>query len=326
MPFFPVSSSILSATDLGDFIQKTYGINADIECSILRSGINDTYSVKSANELYVFRIYHLGWRSKLDISEEIRLIDALKSNGILVSHPIKDKAGNYIQSFDAPEGQRYGVLFSFARGEKLRSASKDIHFKIGVLMSRIHQKTEGFRLERVTYDSRMLVIEPMIHIRKFLPEKTEEMAFMEETQGKLTDQFSGINAKELRHGAVHLDIWYDNLHINERGEATIFDFDFCGNGWLVMDIAYYVLQIYNIERVESERKIKLDSFFEGYESVTKISTEERRIIPMLGVSLYFFYLGIQCQRYDDWSNRFLDKNYVKGYINGNIKRYYDLIK
>jgi hypothetical protein len=44
---------------------------------------------------------------------------------------------------------------------------------------------------------------------------------------------------------------------------------------------------------------------------------------MLGVSLYFFYLGIQCQRYENWSNSFLNEVYLKRFINLLVKRYFE---
>jgi hypothetical protein len=44
---------------------------------------------------------------------------------------------------------------------------------------------------------------------------------------------------------------------------------------------------------------------------------------MLGVSLYFFYLGIQCQRFENWSNSFLNETYLKRFINLLVKTYYE---
>jgi Ser/Thr protein kinase RdoA (MazF antagonist) len=35
-------------------------------------------------------------------------------------------------------------------------------------------------------------------------------------------------------------------------KVTIFDFDFCGNGWLCLDIAYYILHLHNIEKYEAK--------------------------------------------------------------------------
>ena len=93
-----------------------------------------------------------------------------------------------------------------------------------------------------------------------------------------------------------------------------------------MDIAYYVLQLHSTERDEAICKAKLDSFLAGYESVTEISDAEKHIFPMLGISLYFFYIGIQCQRFDNWSNTFLNEMYLKRFINLLVKRYFDLNK
>ena len=143
----------------------------------------------------------------------------------------------------------------------------------------------------------------------------------------LLKEFKNAAVSQIRQGIVHLDIWFDNLNITDGNKVTIFDFDFCGNGWLCMDIAYYILQLHNIEKYDiNEYQPKIDSFIEGYESVTTISLEEKRLIPILGVSLYFFYLGIQCERYDNWSNSFLSENYLKRFINGLVKRFYDIYK
>lgn len=117
------------------------------------------------------------------------------------------------------------------------------------------------------------------------------------------------------------------MNLTADNQLTIFDFDFCGNGWLCLDVAYYVLQLHNIEKYEAtEYQPKLDYFIKGYESVTPLSNEEKRLLPTLGVSLYFFYLGVQCKRYNNWSNSFLNENYLKRFINGLVKRYYDIYK
>ncbi len=127
----------------------------------------------------------------------------------------------------------------------------------------------------------------------------------------------------IRHGAVHLDLWFDNINISKDGQVTVFDFDFCGNGWLCMDIAYYILQLHSTEKDETERNIRITQFFEGYQSILPITDEEKRIIPMLGVSLYFFYLGVQSRRYDNWSNVFFNEVHIKRYIMLLVKKYFD---
>jgi Ser/Thr protein kinase RdoA (MazF antagonist) len=114
------------------------------------------------------------------------------------------------------------------------------------------------------------------------------MAWMVSAQQYLLDEIDKADVTQLRQGAVHLDIWFDNMNISNDGHITLFDFDFCGNGWLCYDIAYYILQLHSTEKEVCERDLKIESFLKGYESVTLITYEERRLVPILGVSLYFF--------------------------------------
>jgi Ser/Thr protein kinase RdoA (MazF antagonist) len=178
-------------------------------------------------------------------------------------------------------------------------------------MAKMHQLTEDFDLERVTYSANTLLINSYNIAKSFFQNSTDEMIFIDKTTQYLISEYKQVKKEEVRHGAIHLDIWFDNMHVNDHGEITIFDFDFCGNGWLCHDIAYYILQLYNTRENEDSYKKKLESFIKGYESITKISDEEKRIIPILGVSIWFFYLGVQCDRFDNWSNVFLSEEHLK---------------
>jgi Ser/Thr protein kinase RdoA (MazF antagonist) len=160
-------------------------------------------------------------------------------------------------------------------------------------------------------------------LEKFLPRGSAEMDFMFAAQKYLLRELDVVDQNELRHGVVHLDIWFDNISIHEGAEITLFDFDFCGNGWLCYDIAYYILQLNSTEKDAMECQLKTAAFLSGYESITPISPEEKRLIPILGVSLYFFYLGVQCQRFDNWSNTFVNENYLKRFINLLVKKYFE---
>jgi len=320
---FPVTNSTLSATHLGAFLQSKYNLGSDVSCRLLKTGINDTYLITSEDIKYVFRVYSLNWRFEKEIEEEIRLLNLLKENGIPVSYPITDTAGNYIHELAAPEGKRYGVTFSFAKGEKMLNLPVDVHFKIGEIMAKMHQLTVNLKLERVNYSPKVILVDSFDQLKKFLSIDTEEMSFMSSAQQYLLNELTNADADKIRNGVVHLDIWFDNLGIDKNGEVTLFDFDFCGNGWLCYDIAYYILQINSTEKDENECRLKTEAFLNGYESIIKISDEERRLLPALGVSLYFFYLGIQCQRFDNWSNTFLNETYLKRFINLLVKKYFE---
>jgi Ser/Thr protein kinase RdoA (MazF antagonist) len=323
MQNFPVINSTLSANHLATFVQDVYGLETGATCKLLKTGINHSYLINDGLQKFVFRLYSLNWRSRLEIEEEIRLLNRLRDTDIPVSHPVADAGGIFIQELPAPEGVRYGVLFSFADGEKSLNFSTDLHFKIGATMARIHQVTHNLQLQRAAYTPKVLLQDSFEHLKQFLHADTAEMQWMLSTQKYLMNELATVEIAKLRQGIVHMDIWFDNLNITKEGKVTLFDFDFCGNGWLCLDIAYYILQLHSTEKVEAERDEKLKGFLDGYESITKIPDEEKRLLPMLGVCMYYFYLGIQCQRFDNWSNVFLNETYLKRFINLLVKKYFD---
>lgn len=288
MKTFPVISSNLSTAHLALFLQEKYNFGKNTTCSLLKAGINHTYLINDCQEKFIFRIYSLNWRTKTEILEEIRLLNLLKTHNISISYPILDKNDNYIQNLNAPEGKRFAVMFSFADGEKLINFSEETHFNIGELMAQIHQITQNLNLGRVHYSPQILLVDSLKQLEKFLSNDTEEMEFMKSTQQYLLHEFSKVDTDLVRKGIVHLDIWFDNLNIAKDNKITIFDFDFCGNGWLCLDIAYYILQVHSTEKDEAICKSKIDSFLAGYESFMPISGEEKQILPMLGLSIYFF--------------------------------------
>nr|WP_294859869.1 phosphotransferase [uncultured Fluviicola sp.] len=325
MNHFPVTNSTLSAVHIALFLQEKYSLGKGTTCKLIKAGINDTYLVTDNLTQFVFRVYSFNWRSKTEITEEINLLNELKQNGISVSYPIPDQQNNYIQTLSAPEGERFSVLFSYADGEKSHVISAENHFRIGQLMAQLHQITQDQKLNRIDYTPEVILTDSLKQLANFLSDDSEEMKFMQSAQTYLLQEFREADTSRIRQGIVHLDIWFDNLNISDMNEVTLFDFDFCGNGWLALDIAYYIMQLHNIEKYEvNEYQPKVKRFIEGYESITSITGEEKRLFPMLGVSLYFFYLGIQCQRFDNWSNSFLNENYLKRFINGLVKRYYDI--
>jgi Ser/Thr protein kinase RdoA (MazF antagonist) len=320
MQHFPVSCSVLSSTHLGGFLRSVYPLGERATCTLIKTFVNDTYLITDGPERFIFRVYTLHWRSEKEIAEEIRLITMLKENDISVSYAIADTTGKYVQKIAAPEGERFGVLFSFAEGEKAYNPAAEIHYKVGEYMARLHRLTIDVRLERADYTAKVLLIESFEKFRSYIPVESDEMALMVSAQQRLLEELKKVDLAGIRQGAVHLDLWADNLHVGAAAHITLFDFDFCGNGWLCYDIAFYLLMLHGVEADAAGYEKKKESFLKGYESVTTISDEERRILPALGTSLCFFYMGIQRERF---ATVFFNEEHVKRYINFRIKRWMD---
>jgi Ser/Thr protein kinase RdoA (MazF antagonist) len=314
MAIFPVLDSIVSPYALALFVQKKYKFSANTKCKILKTGINHSYLVSDNANNYVLRVYSYKWRTENEILEEIKLLNLLRENHISISYPLLDSAGNYIQKIDAPEGLRYAVLFTFAEGDKIRNLTEENCRKIGLLMAKFHKLSVNRTIDRIDYNAKTLTQLPYQYALEHFPENMEEMQFVKAAGEYVTLVFQQADTKRLRHGIVHLDMWYDNMNIDENSKITVFDFDFCGNGWLLLDIAYFIMQLFHTEPDKDKFKIKLQSFYNGYEEVTSISDEEKKLFPIAGLAIWIFYLGVQSRRFDNWSNFFLTKNYLKHFI------------
>ncbi|MDW9383016.1 phosphotransferase [Chryseobacterium sp. JV558] len=310
---FPTLTSTLSAEALGDFVKQKYGLDNQSNCKLFRTGINHTYFIESDKAKYVLRVYFRNWRSKQEILEEINLLNTLKSNDISISYPIADKNGNFIQEINALEGMRYAVLFSFAEGGKIRFMDNETCAAIGSLMAKIHNVTLGKKVQRIDYNVVTMLQLPYMFANKIFPDTLEEMRFIKEQSTMISRAFEQIDTKYVKQGIIHLDIWYDNMSITDKNDITIFDFDFCGNGPLVFDVAYFCKQLFHIEVDKDIYEQKVESFLNGYKSIRSLSDQEMKLIPSAGAAIWIFYLGIQSQRFD-WSNIFLSENYLKMYI------------
>jgi len=109
--------------------------------------------------------------------------------------------------------------------------------------------------------------------------------------------------------------------VNQEDGITIFDFDNCGNGPLILDVGYFCKQLFFIEADKEEYESKVKSFLEGYLQIRNLSDNELQLIPESGAAIFIFYLGVQAKRFD-WSNIFYTENYLKMFV-GRIKDWID---
>lgn len=315
---FPTINSTLSPKELDKVIQQKYDLSDKTTCSILRLAMNHLYIVHDDEKKYVFRVYTYNWRTKLEIEEELRLLIHLKETNRQVAYPIADKWNEYIQEIEAPEGKRFGVLFSYAKGTKTAKFSPHTSFIIGQALAKVHLSTENFELMRLSYNAQNLLANSVLRIKDFFKKNNNEIELLEKMSAFLTQKMDNIDKQKMRYGSVHLDVWFDNLHIDDEKEITFFDFDFCGNGFLCFDISYFLFQLFVTNLNEEEYQLKADNFLKGYETVTKINNEEKKFLPFACLATMIYYISIQCDRFEYWTNIFLNEDHLKRMV-GNLK-------
>ncbi|OOG19392.1 aminoglycoside phosphotransferase [Sphingobacterium sp. CZ-UAM] len=322
---FPTINSTLSPNGLCKLIQAQYGLSDRSKCTIIRLAMNHLYAVQDREKLYVFRAYTHNWRTIPEIEEELRLLTHLKENGGQVAFPIADLSDKYIQEIEAPEGKRFGVLFSFAKGKKTAKFSEETSFLIGQALAKVHCWAENFELKRMLYNAQNMLKDPIQRIKRFYNKNTDEIQFLENLSSFLILRMNSLDRENMRFGSVHLDIWFDNMHIDQQEGITFFDFDFCGNGYLCFDISYFLFQLLATHMDEQEYQQKAASFLRGYETVATISAEEKKCLDFACLAIMIYYISVQCDRFDYWTNIFLNEDHLKRMV-GNLKRWISYCK
>jgi Ser/Thr protein kinase RdoA (MazF antagonist) len=140
---FPITYSLLSSDALENFVERNYEIGRVTSCKLLTKGLNDTYREDSETGTFILRVYRTPWRSKSDINYELDVLNYLSENGVTVSAPIKSTGGYFAIEINAPEGERYLTLFTYANGS-IPNLNEEVSYEYGILVARIHNLTDTF--------------------------------------------------------------------------------------------------------------------------------------------------------------------------------------
>ncbi|MBA2391957.1 MAG: phosphotransferase [Ktedonobacteraceae bacterium] len=236
---FPVVHSILSPVALLTEILPNYDLIKPINCIFLARGVNDTYLVQTGTEKYILRVYTANWRSNEDILYELDLLLHLQRNDVLVSTPIAQRDGNYINMLHAPEGLRQVVLFTYAPGKALNRHDTTDSYHHGRAVATIHNATASFTSThaRASLDLSYLLDQSMQNIKPLLAYTSADWGYLQGFAERLRSQIEHFSAQRLDWGICHGDCHMLNDHISSDAVITFFDFDFCGLGWRAYDLA-----------------------------------------------------------------------------------------
>lgn len=89
----------------------------------------------------------------------------------------------------------------------------------------------------------------------------------------------------MQQGVCHGDLHYENIFFDAKNnKVTLFDFDFCGHGFLAYDLGCFL-------RYERNSPDNRSSFLEGYGKVRQLSRTEREALPYFEILMRLFHLG-----------------------------------
>ncbi|WP_019504109.1 homoserine kinase [Pleurocapsa sp. PCC 7319] len=273
MGVFPAIYSTLSPQALIEGVLPKYELGAIDRCLFWNRGLSDIYLIETAAQSYILKVSHHHWRSKSDIQFELEFLDFLFQHHIPVANPLKTKDGKLFVTINAVEGDRYGALFRFAPGEvPLGDLSIDQSNILGQTLGRIHQTSLKFNSQtpRQPLNFKHLLDDSLEVISPCLSDINKDLSYLTNTIAKIKQQLSCLEQTAPFWSVCWGDPHSGNVHFTADNQITLFDFDQCGYGWRIFDIAKF-LQV--SLGAGMNRKVR-DAFFAGYQTIQKLTDSE----------------------------------------------------
>lgn len=301
----PVEYSVVSATALQQQLSVVYDFPSGSKVSFLNRGLHDTYLITNGSIHLILKIYRAGWKSLQQIKAELDILLELKQRGVDVAVPFKDRNGYYVQEMQFQEGIRYGVVFMYAPGVHLKELSETSAHLFGRKLAGLHVASNEMTHEGLqrnyylgnVFNGTMESMSTVLNERSVL-ESLRDLYF------SLDAVFNDFDTDELKVGVCHGDAHFENAHFKiESGRVTFFDFDFCGNGYLLYDVGSFC-------HYEKSNPKNVHAFLGGYNEVLPLSELERKMIPFFSVMMKVFHLGQRARNADGSKNPLWPKSEI----------------
>lgn len=255
-----------------------YNLEEPLRCKLIRRSFNHHYLIETPSDNFVLRVYLNNKnyiRSKEDIYFELDFLEYLFSRKIPVVPPIKGKnnQNNYVLSLN---GATHTIaLFPFAKGHPIKlDMDNSQALTIGRIFARLHTESSNYKSDysRFRLNTESLIEEPIRTIEKYARSYCLcDLSFLETQKNTLKVALQNIPFNEDTYGLIHGDPNPSNYHYCHENGFTLFDFDHCGYGYRIHDLA--VMKLCFPEDV-------FHSILSGYESVRTLQDMEIRSLDV----------------------------------------------
>ena len=268
-PTFPVVYSVLSSSALVSQVLSCYELEEVLGCLFWHRGLSDVYQVKTQSRQYILRVSHAHWRTRSDIDFELEFLDFLRQRCLPVAYPLRTKTGELAIELNAPEGKRYAALFVHAPGGvALGDLNQAQSYHLGEAVAKIHSHAAEFecQAERQALTLEYLLDDSLQLIAPFLQHRSTDLDYLRETIAQIKSQLQFFPKEPPFWGICWGDPHSGNVHFTADNQLMMFDFDQCGYGWRIFEIAKF-LQV----SLNSGLNAKVrEAFTAGYQAVTPL--------------------------------------------------------
>jgi Ser/Thr protein kinase RdoA (MazF antagonist) len=255
-----------------------YGLPQDTPIRLLNRSENATYI---AGDALILRVHRQGYHTDPEIASELAWLAALQGvPGLRCVKPVPDTTGTLLQN----AGGHTVVAFAPIAGREVAEADDLPRWfaHLGEISARLHaharawQPPSGFIRKRWDCDT-ILGDAPHWGRWQDAPGLTPDGArILTRLSGVLRTRLGAYGTGPDRFGLIHADLRLTNLMIDNQGLVVI-DFDDCGFGWWMYDLAAA------LSFIETDPRLPglIAAWCDGYARIGILAPDDRAIIPTL---------------------------------------------
>lgn len=269
------------------------------EPQLLKYRENAVFRVRLADGAWAaLRLHRPGYHDEAALRSELQFMDALRRGGLAVPDPIATPDGRLLVAID---GAQFADLIGWVDGDQIGESGRPlersqdeivaVYHAVGVAMAGMHAMADGWRVPdgfvRPAWDAEGLLGDaPLWGSFWDCPGLgKEDRDFLGHIRPVLWDRLAAI-ADDLDFGLIHADLVRENVLVKD-GAVAMIDFDDCGFGWRLFDIATALLRNRREPHYDALRQALLD----GYRSHRRLDDAQIAHLPLFLLLRSLTYIG-----------------------------------
>jgi Ser/Thr protein kinase RdoA (MazF antagonist) len=297
---------------------KRYRVSAKA-IDFINHGENTTFKITDVHgQKYLFRIHREGYHTKTAIKEELMWLRQLAKKNILVPQPVLSKDKNLIESAFMVDLDlnRHCCLFKWIEGQFiLKSISAKHMVLIGQMLATLQNESPKRTSRKYWHADGLLGKNAKFGSIDDLPGLSlKDQKFITQLRIKTLKHLNKYQARfPERMGLIHADLHFGNL-LFDKGQISAIDFDDCGFGFFVYDLAVNYVSIQNVlgHKKKKQHEILKKSLIEGYTSIKSFDKYDQDLFSHLVTARRLLMLG--------WLNSRSDNLVLKKYFKKAVKK------
>ena len=271
-------------------VLEQYDFAAPPKVSYLTASENQIYLINDhhSSKRYVMRINsgRLAYHNAEQIHSEMMWLDALGADtDIIVPKVLAAKNGSWVQELSIPGKDKpsYAVVYSFLDGvEPPEEELLEGFEQLGTISAQMHSHAKRWSppsgFTRPTWTSEAILNDQLTwgNWRNGVNIDAQALNVLQRVEVVIHGRLDDADVGSENYGLIHADLRLANLLIHGKTTAII-DFDDCGFGWYLFDLAGALSFLEDREDVTD----LINSWIRGYQQVAEVPADAEVMIPTL---------------------------------------------